>query len=36
MTPSNLAVKPAKLFFVHRTAPDSVPDKESHAIRAGQ
>jgi hypothetical protein len=36
MTSGNLPLKPTNLFFAHRTAPDSVPGKESHAIRAGQ
>ena len=36
MTSSNLVVKPCSPVLVHRTAPESVPDKESHAIRAGQ
>jgi hypothetical protein len=36
MTPRNLAVKPTQLFLIHRTAPDSVPDKESYTIGAGQ
>jgi hypothetical protein len=30
------AIKPRSMTVVHRTAPESVPDKESHPIRAGQ
>jgi hypothetical protein len=31
-----LAIKPSSMTFVHRTVPESVLDKESHAIRAVQ
>jgi hypothetical protein len=30
------AIKPLSMTLVHRTAPESVPNKESHPIRAGQ
>jgi hypothetical protein len=33
---SKLTIKPRSMTIVHRTAPESVPDKESHAIRAAQ
>jgi hypothetical protein len=36
MTSSNLVVKPCGPVLVHRTAPESMPDRESRAIRAAQ
>ena len=33
---SNFTIKPRSSRRVHRTVPESVLDKESHAIRAGQ
>jgi hypothetical protein len=35
-TAGNLCIKPRSTAPVHRTAPESVLDKEPHAIRAGQ